>query len=60
MKERYQKVLSWKLEEYLPSDVVILMQEADLEVYLRRYVSGQTVRNFLFHIFSYYFIHHIK
>ena len=31
MKERYRKVPSWKLEEYLPSDVVIPMQEADLE-----------------------------
>ena len=31
MKERYRKVLSRKLEEYLPSDVAIPMQEADLE-----------------------------
>jgi hypothetical protein len=31
MKERYQKVLSWKLEEYLHSDVAIPKQKADLE-----------------------------
>jgi len=47
MKERYQKVLSSKLEEYPPSDV-IPMQEADLEVYLRRYVSGFIDRAFCF------------
>jgi hypothetical protein len=31
MKGRYRKVLSWKLEEYLPSDVSIPKQKADLE-----------------------------
>jgi hypothetical protein len=31
MKERYRKVLSHKLKEYLPIDDAIPMQEADLE-----------------------------
>jgi hypothetical protein len=30
MKERYRKVLIWKLDEYLPSDVASKMLEADL------------------------------
>jgi hypothetical protein len=30
MKERYQKVLIWKLEEYLSGDVATQMLEADL------------------------------